>query len=93
MNKIIIARGLTLAATTGAFAPSSALDAYQAPAIHTSGNCVVGISNPLVSYNRAGNGGSPSFAAPQGGINHTVTGSITKSTGNHETRAISPRVL
>lgn len=93
MNKTLVTLGLTHAATSGAFAPSSALDAYQAPAIHTSGNYVVGISNHMVSYNRAGNGGSPSFAAPQGGVNHTVTGSITKSTGNHETRAISPRVL
>jgi ABC-type amino acid transport system permease subunit len=32
MNKLLIALGITFAASTGAFAASSALDAYQAPA-------------------------------------------------------------
>jgi hypothetical protein len=76
MTKHLVALGLTLATTTGAFAQSSALDAYQAPASHGSGNYVVGVSNDLVSYDRAGNDGSPNFAAPQGGIDHTATGSI-----------------
>ncbi|MCY0150803.1 hypothetical protein OEG84_24665 [Hoeflea sp. G2-23] len=76
MNKIFIALGLTLATTTGAFAQSSALDAYQAPASHGSGNYVVGVSNDLVSYDRAGNDGSPNFAAPQGGIDYTSSSSI-----------------
>ena len=76
MNKIFIALGLTLATATGAFAQTSALDAYQAPASHGSGNYAVGVSNDLVSYDRAGNDGSPNFAAPQGGIDYTATASI-----------------
>ncbi|AKI03459.1 hypothetical protein IMCC20628_04793 (plasmid) [Hoeflea sp. IMCC20628] len=76
MTKHLVALGLTLATTTGAFAQSSALDAYQAPASHGSGNYVVGVSNDLVSYDRAGNDGSPSFAAPQGGIDYTSTSSV-----------------
>jgi len=76
MNKILITFGLTLAATTGAFAQSSALDAYQAPTGHGSANFAVGVSNDLVSYSRADNDGSPSFAAPQGGIDYTATGSM-----------------
>ncbi|MEP3435532.1 MAG: hypothetical protein ABJN75_01900 [Hoeflea sp.] len=76
MNKIFITLGLTLAATTGAFAQSSALDVYQAPAGHGSASFAVGVSNDLVSYDRAGNDGSPSYAAPQGGVDYTATGSI-----------------
>lgn len=76
MNKILITLGLTLAATTGAFAQSSALDVYQAPAGHGSAKFAVGVSNDLVSYDRAGNDGSPSYAAPQGGVDYTATGSI-----------------
>lgn len=83
MNKTLVTLGLTHAATTGAFAQSSALDAYQAPAIDASGIYVVGISNHLVSYNRAGNTGSPNFVAPQGGIDNTATGSIKKLRGIH----------
>ena len=76
MNKIFIALGLTLATIAGAFAQSSALDAYQAPASDGSGNYAVGVSNDLVSYDRTGNDGSPSFASPQGGVDHTATALI-----------------
>ncbi|MCY0150804.1 hypothetical protein OEG84_24670 [Hoeflea sp. G2-23] len=76
MKKFLITLGLTLAAATGAFAQSSALDTYQAPASHGSGNYVVGVSNDLVSYDRAGNDSSPSFAASRGGIDYTSTSSI-----------------
>ncbi|OCW56154.1 hypothetical protein [Hoeflea olei] len=77
MNKILIALGLTLAASTGAFAQSGALDAYvpqQANLALTAP--ATGASNELVSYKRAGNDGSPSFAAPQGGVDYTATASI-----------------
>ena len=76
MNKLIIALGLTLAASTGAFADSSALDAYQAPAIQGAAPYAVGVSNELASYDRAGNDGSPTFMAAKGGIDYTATASI-----------------
>jgi len=80
MNKLLIALGLTLAASTGAFAASSALDAYDAPAAQGTASYAVGVSNDLVSYDRAGNDGSPTFAAPQAqnqdGIDYTATASI-----------------
>ena len=76
MNKILIALGLTLAASTGAFAASSALDAYDFPAAQGTANYAVGVSNDLVSYDRAGNDGSPSYEAAQTGIDYTATASI-----------------
>jgi len=79
MNKILIALGLTFAASTGAFAASTAMDAYNLPSADASASvAVVGTTNDLVSYDRAGNDGSPSFQAPQGGIDYTATA----STGN-----------
>jgi len=82
MNKFLIALGLTLAASTGAFAESSALDAYVPQAFDASGidytatASVGGASNDQVVYHRAGNDGSPTFAAPQGGIDYTATASV-----------------
>ncbi|WP_412051167.1 hypothetical protein ACK6D9_07280 [Hoeflea sp. Naph1] len=77
MNKLIIALGLTLAASTGAFAASSALDAYDFPAAQGDIAYAVGTNNNLVSYDRAGNDGSPSFTAPvSGGVDYTATASI-----------------
>lgn len=77
MNKILIALGLTLATSTGAFAASTALDAYTVPsATGYVGALATGTSNELVSYDRAGNDGSPTFAEPQGGIDYTATASI-----------------
>jgi len=82
MNKLIIALGLTLAASTAAFADSSALDVYapqgqNVSAIdYTATASVGGASNDLVTYDRAGNDGSPSFSAPKGGIDYTATASI-----------------
>ena len=77
MNKLLIALGLTLAASTGAFAQSSALDAYTIPTFDGS----VAMSAPastqdLVRYDRAGKDGSPTFLAPQGGVDYTATASI-----------------
>jgi len=76
MNKLLIALGLTLAASTGAFADSSALDAYTPQSAQGAGNYAVGVSNDLVSYDRADKDGSPMFIAPQGGIDYTATASI-----------------
>ncbi|MDZ7601008.1 MAG: hypothetical protein U1A06_06505 [Hoeflea sp.] len=82
MNKIIIALGLTLAASTGAFAQSNALDAYVPQAANAAGidytaTASIGSGqNDLVSYPRAGNDGSPVFEASQGGIDYTATASI-----------------
>tara|TARA_R110002020_G_scaffold47500_8_gene135079 strand:- start:1193 stop:1492 length:300 start_codon:yes stop_codon:yes gene_type:complete len=77
MNKILLALGLTLAVSTGAFAASSALDAYV-PQVSSASIAApaTGASNDLVSYDRAGKDGSPSFAAPQGGIDYTATASV-----------------
>ena len=77
MNKLIIALGLTLAASTGAFAQSTAMDAYTVPSVDGyAAPLATGTSNDLVSYDRAGNDGSPTFAAPMGGIDYTATASI-----------------
>jgi len=77
MNKILIALGLTLAASTGAFAASTAMDAYNLPSADASASiAVVDTTNDLVSYDRAGNDGSPVFQAPQGGIDYTATASV-----------------
>jgi hypothetical protein len=78
MNKLLIALGITFAASTGAFAASSALDAYQAPAANGAATLSVsGVANDLVSFDRAGMDGSPRFAAPvAGGIDYTATASI-----------------
>ncbi len=84
MNKLIIALGLTLAASTGAFAASTAMDAYDVPAVQGTVNYAVGVSNDLVSYDRAGNDGSPSFEAPQGGIDYTATASIGDRVSNDQ---------
>ena len=83
MNKIIIALGLTLAASTGAFAQSTALDAYFVPSFDGSAAVTVQDStNDLVSYDRAGNDGSPTFQAPQGAIDYTATASIGAVSGD-----------
>ncbi|MCY0093559.1 hypothetical protein [Hoeflea ulvae] len=84
MNKLIIALGLTLATATGAFADSTALDAYDFPAAQGSAHYAVGVSNDLVSYDRAGNDGSPTFRAPQGGIDYTATASIGDGVSNEQ---------
>ncbi|KGF68936.1 hypothetical protein LL06_13800 [Hoeflea sp. BAL378] len=82
MNKILLALGLTLAASTGAFAQSSSLDAFVPQAANASGidytatASVGGVSNDLVVYDRAGKDGSPSFLAPQGGVDYTATASV-----------------
>ena len=65
MNKIIIALGLTLAASTGAFAQTNAMDAYVPQPANSAGiddtatASIGGVANDLVTYDRAGNDGSP----------------------------------
>jgi|GEM_PF-674343 len=86
MNKIIIALGLTLAASTGAFAQTNAMDAYvpqpanSAGIDYTATASIGGVANDLVTYDRAGNDGSPTFQASQAGqaagIDYTATASI-----------------
>ena len=78
MNKIFIALGLTLATITGAFAQSSALDAYAPRAFDAAEvTAAASATTPdLVVYDRPGNDGSPTFSAPQGGIDYTATASI-----------------
>jgi len=67
MTKIIIALGLTLAASTAAFADSTALDAYVPQAASASGidytatASISGGSDDRIVYHRAGNDGSPTF--------------------------------
>ncbi|TDH38747.1 hypothetical protein E2A64_06535 [Pseudohoeflea suaedae] len=82
MKNVLIALGLSLAATTGAFAQSSILDVQDTPEF-TAGNAAV--SAPLSTYdgsNELTNNGpfddrSPTYAAPvNAGIDYTATASI-----------------
>ncbi|AKI00681.1 hypothetical protein IMCC20628_03416 [Hoeflea sp. IMCC20628] len=90
MNKLIIALGLTLATATGAFADSSALDAFvpQAPSTstidYTATASVGDVANDQIVYNRAGNDGSPTFVAPQGNVDYTATASIGGGVSNEQ---------
>jgi hypothetical protein len=78
MNKLLIALGMTLATGTAALADSSALDAYTVPQANPAAvQTVTGVENDLVSYDRAGMDGSPTFEAPMAGdIDYTATASI-----------------
>ena len=84
MNKTIIALTLSLAASTGAFARSSALDAYTPQAANpaaidytATASVGAGTSNDQFIYNRAGNDGSPTFKNVQrNGVDYTATSSI-----------------
>lgn len=91
MNKLLIALGMTLAAGTAALADSSALDVYEFPEANVAVvETVTGVDNDLVTYDRAGKDGSPSFEAPvAGGIDYTATASIGGVTNNqvHYNRA------
>lgn len=88
MTKILIALSLSLAASTGAFARSTALDAYNVPSAQTSGvdytatSSVGSASNDRIIYHRAGTDGSPTFLAPKGGIDYTPTASIGGAPGD-----------
>lgn len=74
MIKILITLGLTLAASTAAFGQSTVMDAYHAPSFDGSVAVTSAApTNDLISYDRAGNDGSPVLQAPQGGIDYTAT--------------------
>ena len=79
MNKIIIALGLTLAASTGAFAQSSALDVFT-PEVSQPGidfSATAGIGNGMSEElgPRLGDG-SPVFTSEARGIDFRATASI-----------------
>jgi len=77
MNKLLIALGLTLAASTGAFAQTTAMDAYTVPSnTGYAAPLATGTSNDLVTYDRASKDGSPNFEAPMTGIDYTATASV-----------------
>ena len=96
MNKIIIALVISLAASTAAFADSSALDAYQFPAEQGSIALATDVSNAQVEQARLGDG-SPSYTgalAGKGyGVDYTATASIGDNAGQAKTFAVSPRAL
>ena len=77
MNKLLIALGLTLAASTGAFAQTTAIDAYTVPSADAyAAPLATGTSNDLVIYDRANKDGSPTFQVPMTGIDYTATASV-----------------
>ncbi|WP_299866182.1 hypothetical protein [uncultured Hoeflea sp.] len=85
MSKILLALGLTLAASSGAFARSTALDAYvpqarseTAASIDYTATASIGAeSNDQIIYHRSGNDGSPTFKPrTPGTIDYTPTASI-----------------
>ena len=78
MKKLIIALGLTVAASTGALAQSSALDAYTPPPFDAAEVTVTvpATTSELVVYDRAGSDGSPTFLLPRVDIDYTATASI-----------------
>ena len=98
MNKIIIALGISLAASTAAFADSSALDAYQFPAEQGSIALATGATNTQVEQARLGDG-SPTFTGALAGngngngIDYRATASIGDNAGQAKTFAVSPRAL
>ncbi|PWW03462.1 hypothetical protein DFR52_101143 [Hoeflea marina] len=92
MTKLVLAFGLTLAASTAAFAGSTALDAYDFPAASGSHSAplVVAVSTE-VRQPRLGDG-SPVFTGARlfDGIDYTSTASI----GGFDSRnrlGVSPR--
>ncbi|PWW02013.1 hypothetical protein DFR52_102678 [Hoeflea marina] len=88
MNKIIIALGISLAASTAAFADSSALDAYQVPAQQGAVALATGTSNQQVEQVRLGDG-SPVYL---GGVDYNATASIAGQASTQPLGA-SPRAL
>ena len=88
MNKIIIALGISLAASTAAFADSSALDAYQFPAEQGSMALATGATNTQVEQARLGDG-SPVYVS---GVDYRATASIGGQTAT-QPLGVSPRAL
>ncbi len=91
MTKIILALGLTFAASTAAFASSTALDVYHFPANMGSNMVTASAGNvtPLEHQPRRGDS-LPAFASHTGSIDAAATASIgTNDLGNEF--AVSPR--
>ncbi|PWW02015.1 hypothetical protein DFR52_102680, partial [Hoeflea marina] len=85
--------GISLAASTAAFADSSALDAYQVPAQQGSVALATGATNQQVEQARLGDG-SPVYtgATAASGVDYTATASIGGQTTTQPLGA-SPRAL
>lgn len=81
MKNVLIALGLTLAATSGAFADSSALDVQGTPELNRGNAAVTIAQGDYNGRNELTNTGpfndrSPSFAPVSVGIDYTATASI-----------------
>lgn len=100
MTKLLIALGITFAASTAALADSAALDAYSFPAhmgsesgmIDYTATASYGTANPFELGPRLGDG-SPVHTGQMGGVDYTPTASIGYTTGLQDTFAVSPRAL
>lgn len=85
MKNLLIALGLTLAASTAAYADSGALDVIDTPPAfaHSQGGSIdytatasIGAGNELEQRGRLGDG-SPTYASPAAGsVDYTATASI-----------------
>ena len=95
MNKIILALGISLAASTAAFADSSALDAYQFPAQQGQVALATGVNNQQTHQANLGDG-SPTYtgalAGNSNGVDYRATASIGSQTAN-QPLGVSPRAL
>ena len=92
MTKLVLAFGLTLTASTAAFAGTTALDAYDFPAASASHSApVVMAASTEVRQPRLGDG-SPVFtgARTSAGIDYTATAAISVA-GDHARLGVSPR--
>jgi hypothetical protein len=95
MKNLVIALGLTLAASTAAYADSSALDVVGAPSaygfsqggsIDYTATASIGVGNEFEQRGRLGDG-SPTYTANAGGsVDYTATAS-TSSSNEFEYRA------
>ncbi len=98
MTKFLIALSLFVSASTAAFAGSSALDVYNAPAYMGSSmiDYTATTSTRGASVFELGprlGDGSPVNMGQAGNIDYTATASIGHSMGIEQTFAISPRAL
>ena len=84
MKNVLIALGLTLAATSGAFADSTALDAVYLPQNLAASNAAAPIAtmNDANQFTQNGpfNDRSPSYDVPATRVDYTATASIGNGT-------------
>ena len=94
MKNVLLALGLTLAATSGAFADSSALDAIYLPQDVAASNPAAPIaqSNDANQFTQTGplNDRSPTYTQSSAQIDYTATASI--GNGNSVNLAKQPRL-